>query len=91
LLAAQSRRRAVNAPSQSSGSVEASRAARSGRAERETTNGAYMEPKSRVKRSDSQEQSIPASTSATETEDYFELAYEIDEFGVHVPEFLSPG
>ena len=50
-----------------------------------------MEPKSRVKRSDSQEQSIPASTSATETEDYFELAYEIDEFGVHVPEFLSPG
>jgi hypothetical protein len=50
-----------------------------------------MELKSRVKRGDSQEQPIPRSPSPMESEDYFELAYETDEFGVHIPEFLAPG
>lgn len=47
-----------------------------------------MEPKSPIKSSDMPETLLPTVLSPVDTEDYFELAYEDDEFGVHVPDFL---
>jgi hypothetical protein len=46
-----------------------------------------MEPKSPLKRKDLDETSTPLGP--VNSDDYFELAYEIDEFGVHVPEYLA--
>jgi hypothetical protein len=48
-----------------------------------------MEPKSPLKRRDLDETSQPSPPAPVDAEDYFEQAYETDEFGVHVPEYLS--
>jgi len=44
-----------------------------------------MEPKSPLKLRDPTEAFPPKPSCPMDTEDYFELAYEIDEFGVHAP------
>jgi hypothetical protein len=48
-----------------------------------------MEPKSPRKRRDLDETSQPSPPAPADAEDYFEQAYEADEFGVHVPEYLA--
>jgi hypothetical protein len=48
-------------------------------------NGECMEPKSPIKSSDMPETLLPTVLCPVDAEDYFELAYEADEFGVHVP------
>lgn len=45
-----------------------------------------MEPKSPIKSRDLQETLLPSVLYPVDTEDYFELAYEADEFGVHAPD-----
>ncbi len=45
-----------------------------------------MEPKSPIKRRELQETLLPTVLYPLDTEDYFELAYEDDEFGVHLPD-----
>ena len=45
-----------------------------------------MEPKSTIKSSDMPETLLPTVLCPVDAEDYFELAYEADEFGVHVPD-----
>jgi hypothetical protein len=47
--------------------------------------GECMEPKSPIKSSDMPETLLPTVLRPVDTEDYFELAYEDDEFGVHLP------
>ncbi len=44
-----------------------------------------MEPKSTIKSSDMPETLLPTVFCPIDAEDYFELAYEADEFGVHLP------
>jgi hypothetical protein len=44
-----------------------------------------MEPKSPIKLRDLTEALLPTPSCPIDTEDYFELAYEVDEFGVHAP------
>lgn len=48
-----------------------------------------MEPRITFRSKDKDETSPQAPPSPLDTEDYFELAYEADEFGVHVPEYLA--
>jgi hypothetical protein len=48
-----------------------------------------MEPKSTVSRKDEDHALPPPTRPPIDVEDYFELAYETDEFGTHVPEFLA--
>jgi hypothetical protein len=45
-----------------------------------------MEPKSPIKRRELKETLLPAVLCPLDTEDYFELACEDDEFGVHLPD-----
>ncbi len=45
-----------------------------------------MEPKSPIKPGDSRKTLLPTVLYPLETEDCFELAYEADEFGVHLPD-----
>jgi hypothetical protein len=51
--------------------------------------GESMEPKSPPKRKDPDQAALPVPLSPVNSEDYFELAYETDEFGVHVHEYLA--
>ena len=44
-----------------------------------------MQPKDPIKRRDIQETLLPRFLYPVDSEDYFELAYETDEFGVHLP------
>jgi hypothetical protein len=44
-----------------------------------------METKAPIKLRDTNEAFPPKPSCPMDTEDYFELAYEIDEFGVHAP------
>jgi hypothetical protein len=53
-----------------------------------SSHGEHMEPKSPIKSSDLPETLLPTVLCPVDTEDYFELAYETDEFGVHVPDYL---
>jgi hypothetical protein len=49
-----------------------------------------MEPKNRpIKSRDSKDVVSPTASCPVDTEDYFELAYEADEFGVYVPDYLA--
>ena len=48
-----------------------------------------MEPQSIVRRKDEDDALRPPTQPPVDAEDYFELAYETDEFGVHLPEFLA--
>jgi len=49
-----------------------------------------MEPKkSPTKSQDLKDASQPAVSVLVDTDDYFELAYEADEFGVHVPDLST--
>jgi hypothetical protein len=50
--------------------------------------GGCMEPKSPIKSIHMPETLLPTVLSPVDAEDYFELAYETDEFGVHVPDYL---
>jgi hypothetical protein len=50
--------------------------------------GERMEPKSPIKSSDTPETLLPSVLCPVDADDYFELAYETDEFGVHVPDYL---
>jgi hypothetical protein len=45
-----------------------------------------MEPKSPTKSRELKETLLPSVLYPTDTEDYFELACEDDEFGVHIPD-----
>ena len=45
-----------------------------------------MEPKSPTKSRELKETLLPSVLYPTDTEDYFELACEGDEFGVHIPD-----
>ena len=47
--------------------------------------GKSMEPKEPIERRDIQETLLPTFLYPVDTEDCFELAYEPDEFGVHLP------
>ena len=44
-----------------------------------------MQPKDPIKRRDIQETLLPRFLYPVDSEDCFELAYEADEFGVHLP------
>ena len=48
--------------------------------------GECMEPKSPIKSKELKETLLPSVLYPTDTEDYFELACEDDEFGVHIPD-----
>ena len=48
-----------------------------------------MEPKSPIKSSAMPETLPPTVLSPVDTEDYFELAYEDDEFGVHLADLTD--
>jgi hypothetical protein len=48
--------------------------------------GECMKPKSPIKPGDSRKTLLPTVLYPLETEDCFELAYEADEFGVHLPD-----
>jgi hypothetical protein len=48
-----------------------------------------MEPRYPLKRVHSIESPPTRPQTPEDADDYFELAYEIDEFGVHVPEYLA--
>jgi hypothetical protein len=48
--------------------------------------GEYMEPKSPIKSRELKETLLPTVLYPIDTEDYFELACEDDEFGVHIPD-----
>jgi hypothetical protein len=46
-----------------------------------------MEPTSNIRRKN--EDDLPHTPTPVDADDYFELAYETDEFGVHLPDFLA--
>jgi len=48
-----------------------------------------MRPEDPIERRDIQETLLPTFLCPIDSEDCFELAYEADEFGVHVPDHLA--
>jgi hypothetical protein len=50
-----------------------------------------MKPKDPIKRRDIQETLLPTFLCPVDTEDCFELAYEADEFGVHLTDHSTDG
>ena len=50
-----------------------------------------MQPKDPIKRRDIQETLLPTFLCPVDTEDCFELAYEAEEFGVHLTDHSTDG
>jgi hypothetical protein len=82
----------VNEPSYSPGNVRSMRLRLFRRSSMQASechsrfdHGDRMEPKSPIKLRDPTETFPPRPSYPMDAEDYFELAYEVDEFGVHAP------